>query len=632
MEGLGIFIDDSSRMAIGLVALLYIAMITLFGGYFARFNNNINDFFYSGNRFSWWLPAASMVASGIGSYSYLKYSEQGYNTGMSSTMTYLNDWFLAPFFLFGWFPLIYFSRIKSVPEYFERRFNSTARFISLVIILSYMFFYIGYNLYTIGVAMEGMFQISQALSVPLLALFLGAYVTFGGQTAVIFTDLFQGLMLYLAGGIAIFAGIYALGGLDEWWSFLPISHRLPFVHMNENPKFSAAGVFWGEALAGSIAFNFMNQGFLMRFLSIKSVHEGRKAALFNVIVTLPISAVVVGAVGWIGKSLMVKQAVLGGPLMGYDLVQIENSFHTFIIVCWATVKQNPWVFGFIVAALMAALMSTIDTLINACAAIGIYDLYKPLIKPQASDQHYLKAARWASMVATLMGALLVIWFNTQKDSLMNIHYKGIMTIVPAIVTTIFMGAFWKRFTSTAACISMVLGSLITVGTVWAPEIIAPLSRFVLGPEGGEFIYFRALFGMGVTAIMGFLITMLTKDEKDIKGLTIDTLDEAMISYKGGGKPNHRPGEKLTNLIPTIDDKMEKDWIALSPQSMAHMEAEPGDIIYISDQRWWLGGLRSHHVKLKTKSTLSHGEMAMSTETFNKAYLLHHRLVCAEKLI
>ena len=634
MDSFGIDLDQESMIAIAIVAVVYIAVITAFGGYFARFNKNINDFFYSGNRFSWWLPAASMVATGIGSYSYLKYSEQGYNTGMSSTMTYLNDWFLAPFFIFGWLPIIYFARIKSVPEYFERRFNSAARYISLTIILAYMFFYIGYNLYTIGIALEGMFHVSQIYSVPILAMFLGAYVTFGGQTAVIFTDLFQGVMLYIAGFLAIFAGIYALGGFDDWWGYLPVTHRLPFVHLSENPKFNSSGLFWGEALAGSIAFTFMNQGFLMRYLTIKSVHEGRKAAFFNVMVTLPVSAIIVGAIGWIGKALIIKQQAIGGALPGYEFVEIENTFHTFIIICWTTVQHNPWIFGFIVAALMAALMSTIDTLINACAAIGIYDLYKPLVKPEASDEHYLKAARWASIITTVIGTLLVIWFNAQKGSLMSIHYKGIMIIIPAIVTTIFMGAFWERFNSIAACTSMIAGSLITVFTVYYPAPIKPLAWFLSGPMDGEYIYFRALFGMLITAIIGFFVTLFTSSEKDkdVTGLTISTLDNAMSDYKGGGVPNHDVGEKVNGLVATIDEKIESDWILLSPATMKTLAAKDGDVVYMSDARWWLGGLRSYHVKAKTKSSLSNSEIAMSTPTFEEAYLLDGKPLIVEKII
>ena len=94
----------------------YFILITGFGTYFSRFSKNINDFFFSGQRFAWWLAAASMVATGIGSYSYLKYSEQGFNTGMSSAMTYTNDWFIVPFFMFGWLPIIYFARVQIDPR------------------------------------------------------------------------------------------------------------------------------------------------------------------------------------------------------------------------------------------------------------------------------------------------------------------------------------------------------------------------------------------------------------------------------------------------------------------------------------------------------------------------------------
>lgn len=641
MESFGINISTESTIVIGIVCLVYIAVISTFGGYFARFSTNINDFFYSGQRFSWWVPAASMVATGIGSYSYLKYSEQGFNTGMSSTMTYLNDWFIVPLFLFGWLPIIYFSRIKSIPEYFEKRFNSTARYIALVIILAYMFFYIGYNLYTIGVAIEGMFNISQMYSIPLVALFLGAYVTFGGQTAVIFTDLFQGIMLYLAGGLAIAAAIYAVGGIGEWWAYLPESHRLPFVHLTDNPKFNTSGLFWGEALAGSIAFTFMNQGFLMRFLSIKSVDEGRKAGLFNVLVTLPMSAIIVGAVGWIGKSIIMKQTLTGGALEGFNFIEIENTFHTFIIVCWETVKQNSWIFGFVIAALMAALMSTIDTLINACAAIGIYDLYKPLIKKEASDAHYLKAARWASVIVTILGTLLVTWFNRSVNSsgettisLMSLHYKGIMIIIPSIVTTILLGAFWKRFNSIAACVSMVLGSVLTVFTVWNPHWIDGISWFVVGPDNGIYIYFRALYGMTVTAVIGIVITLFTAppSEEQTSGLTIGSINEAMTKYKGGVAPNHSVGKKARALDVVINNSIPVGTIELSQANMEKIKANNGDLVYISDNRWHLGGLRSNHVKIKCNEQLDDKQVALSQKDFQQAYLLKGKSVLVEKIL
>ena len=547
-------------------------------------------------------------------------------------MTYMNDWFIVPFFMFGWLPIIYFARVRSIPEYFERRFNRTARYIAVCIIMAYMFFYIGYNLFTIGVALEGMFGLPLLYSVPIVAFFLGAYVTFGGQTAVIFTDLFQGIMLYIAGGLAILAGIAALGGFGEWWAYLPESHRLPFVHLTDDPKFNTAGLFWGEALAGSIAFSFMNQGFIMRYLAIKSVHDGRKAALFNVIVTLPFSAIIVGAVGWIAKSLIVKQAAVGGALEGLDPVHIENTFHTFIVITWETLHQNSWLFGFVIAALTAALMSTIDTLINACAAIGIYDIYKPLIKPDADDRHYLKAARWASAIATVIGVLLVVWFAQQKGSLMQIHYKGIMVIIPSIVTTIFLGVFWKRFTAPAACISMLVGAVFTLLTNWYPDWIDPLSKFVCGPENDIYIYMRAMFGMAVTGVVGVVVTLITQPRaaSDIAGLTVDTIDEGMAKYKGG-KPNHTVGKKVKHLPVIIDESIPAGMISISSSAMERLKADEGDMIYLADNRWYLGGLRSEHVKTTTPHQRDDNAVLLSSETSNEAYLLKGKTVYLEKI-
>lgn len=633
-EGLNSLALSSTSLAIiCAVVVSYFILITAFGTYFSRFSRDVNDFFYSGQRFAWWIAAASMVATGIGSYSYLKYSEQGYITGMSSTLTYMNDWFIVPFFMFGWLPIIYFARVRSIPEYFERRFNKTARYIAVVTILSYMFFYIGYNFYTIGVAIEGLIGIPQIYTVPIVAVLLGAYVTMGGQTAVIFTDLFQGIMLYLAGGLAILAGIWALGGFDEWWGYLPVGHRLPFVHLTQDYKFNTAGLFWGEALAGSIAFTFMNQGFIMRYLAIKSVNDGRKAALFNVLVTLPLSAVIVGAVGWIAKSLIMKQTAMGGSLAGLNPIEIENTFHTFLIVCWETLHHNSLIFGFVIAALTAALMSTIDTLINACAAVGIYDIYKPLIKKEASDEHYLKAARWASIIATVIGLLLVVWFNGQSGSLMSIHYKGIMVIIPAIVTTIFLGAFWKRFNGKAACTAMTLGSILTLLSLKYPEWIDPMSRYVYGPTleiskaGREFIYMRAMFGMTVTAIIGIFVTLVTKpqSEEKTKGLTVGSIDDAMIKYKGG-KPNHSVGEKIGNLEILVDNTLKEGEISVSASIMKRLSADLGDMVYGEDTRWWLGGLRSYHFKMAPAHKEAENLVKISEKSMDLAYMLpKHRL-------
>ncbi len=186
-----------------IILVVYFGGILAFGAYFARFSKSTSDFFFGGQRFSWWLIAASLVATGIGSYSFLKYAQTGFMSGMSSTMSYLNDWLIIPLFMFGWLPIIYYMRIKSVPEFFERRFDTKTRNVATFFVLIYLLGYIGLNFYLMGLALEALLGIPMWLGIGVVAFISAIYVTTGGQTAVIFTDLVQGLFLYIAGAILL---------------------------------------------------------------------------------------------------------------------------------------------------------------------------------------------------------------------------------------------------------------------------------------------------------------------------------------------------------------------------------------------------------------------------------------------
>ena len=112
-----------------------------------------------------------------------------------------------------------------------------------------------------------------------IAIITGIYITFGGQTAVIFTDLAQGFILLFAGLFLFFLGLNYIGGFDKFWSLLPVSWKMPLAKFNEPSSFNFVGIFWEDGIAGSIGFLFMNMGLIMRFMATKSVNEGRKAAV-----------------------------------------------------------------------------------------------------------------------------------------------------------------------------------------------------------------------------------------------------------------------------------------------------------------------------------------------------------------
>ena len=647
------------------VMVIYFLVVMLFGSYFGRYTKNTSDFFFGGRRFSWWLITMSIVATGVGSHSFVKYSAKGFQHGISSTMTYLNDWFFVPFFMFGWLPILVYSRIRSIPEYFEKRFSPSARFLATILLLLYMVGYIGIGFLTLGKAIIPMlpktfvlfgvtFPVTLMGAIIVIAIITGIYITFGGQTAVIFTDLLQGFILLFAGFALFFLGVSYLGGFDIFWNLLPTEWRLPLADFNKPPDFNFAGIFWQDAIAGSIGFLFMNQGLIMRFLACKNVNEGRKAAAVNILFILPLSAVVVGNAGWLGKAISIADPSVVSPDTSPDQI--------FVVV--ANIVASPGIFGFIMAALSAALMSTVDTLINATAAIFINDVYRPINRflnsgdksSTVSDRDELIAARWASVAITALGVIAVLAFKN-FPTVYEAHGYFHSTLTPPLVVAIFLGVFWKKFSPAGVITTFVGGvALMIIGARYPGVFIAPFDHGIEMNPNRPYSYIRALYNTLACISVGLLVTLTSdfqnrlisnlkqrvsskremtilfiliavlmvlviigtgqlsvdtlftvlivimvpiltvyfvdyNEKEATKGLIASSISQAKIMFKGS-VPNDEMGEKIE-----VDFKIKnKDTskIYFSKMDMERMSAETGDLVYLCDKRKWLGGLKSIH--------------------------------------
>ena len=159
------------------VILVYFAIVMGFGAYFGKYSKTTSDYFFGGRRFAWWLITISIVATGVGSHSFVKYSTKAYQYGLSSTMAYMNDWFFIPLFMFGWLPIIYYTKVRSIPEYFERRFNRSARYLATMMILLYMIGYIAIQFLTLATALYRIYGIPLMMTVILIAIATTLYLS-----------------------------------------------------------------------------------------------------------------------------------------------------------------------------------------------------------------------------------------------------------------------------------------------------------------------------------------------------------------------------------------------------------------------------------------------------------------------
>ena len=561
----------------------YFALVLGFGSFFARYNKTTQDFFFSGRRFSWWLITMSIVATGVGSHSFLKYSSKAYEHGFSSTMTYMNDWFFMPMFLFGWLPIVYYTKIRSIPDYFQRRFNSGVRVLATIAILGYMIGYIAIGFLTMGKTLEPLLGLDLYTIIFIVAIISGIYITFGGQTAVIFTDLAQGFILIFAGILVFLMGVNYVGGFSAFWNALSPEFKLPLAHFNHPANFNFVGIFWQDGVAGSVGFLFMNQGLIMRFMACKSVHEGRKAAAFNVLVLLPISTIVVSNAGWTGKAISIVTPEAWNAATKLD--------HVFTQVAYL-ITGSEVVFAFVIAAVAAALMSTVDTLINAVAAVVINDVYRPLVKGK-DDKHYLKIAMIVSAGATVLGAVSTIFFNN-FPTLYEAHGFFHSTMTPPLVVAIFLGIFWKRYNTPAALATFLGGAvLMAIGNKYPEIFISPFDHGIEFNPERPYSYIRALYNTLVCAGSGVIVGLLTTPPTEMKteGLTVWSLDKTREFFKGSA-PNDRPGQSI-KLQWTLKEG-DKDTVGFSINDMEVMAADVGDLVYLADERKWLGGLKSIH--------------------------------------
>ena len=598
------------------VMLGYFVAVLGFGLYFGRYTKTTKDFFFGGQRFSWWLIAFSCVATVVGSYSFIKYSAAGFRYGVCSTQSYLNDWFWMPILVLVWLPIVYYNKITSVPEYLESRFDKKTRVAATIIILFYIIGYIGINLITLGRTLHTLLGWEIMTGAIVTAVAVALYVYIGGQTAVIMTDLVQGIILLIAGLGLFAAAIYHFGGFGNFWALLPRSHKFAFSDFNAPPEFSFIGIYVQDGLANTGALMLMHQGFIMRFLSLKSVKDSRRMVVCWILVLAPLAAIATSCGGWIAKALVNNGELVTEP--GDSFVKAAH------FLC------APGVFGFVLAALTAALMSTADSLINAVSAIFVNDIWKPYVKPSAGDKHYLQVARITSLAAAGMGLALVPIF--MKDTIYGAHSMFTAAVTPPVLMAILLGITWKRYTPTAAFVTIVGGAiLIGLSFVWPDVLVGPFD-FGMGPDSYKFM--RALFGLLAAGMLGVAVTLFTKPctAEKLKGLIAGTQLDAMRRFKGA-EPNRRPGEKV-RLITKFDPKLSGQNVVIASQSaLDKLAAEPGDLLYASHVRWWYGGLRSVHVKAgEPKDSKDKELLRISPEDATTAHFTEGQEVVVEKIM
>jgi SSS family solute:Na+ symporter len=421
----------------------YFIVVLGIGFYHSRRKRTASEYFLAGHSVGWFAIGATLFATNISSEHFIGLAGSGASTGLAVGCYEWSASFCL--FLLGWLFIPHYlkSGVYTMPEFLEKRFSPACRwYLTVVSLLAYVFTKISVALFAGGILIREIFGWDYLTSAMLLVLATGVYTIAGGLAAVIYTDLFQSFLL-VAGAIALTAmGLDQAGGFEGLRAALPAD----FFHMIkpiDDPVYPWLGTTVGTLILG-IWYWCTDQVIVQKTLSAKGLPDARKGAFFcAALKVLPVFILVLPG--------LCARAIWPNEVTG------DNAFPLLV-------KRllPPGLSGLIVAALLAALMSSLSSVFNSCSTLITMDIYKKL-RPAATEARLVTVGRLVTVAVVLVSIAWIPMIRYLNNEVYQ-YLQSVQAYVGAPITAVFLtGILWKGATARAAFWTLILGGLAGAG-------------------------------------------------------------------------------------------------------------------------------------------------------------------------
>lgn len=404
-----------------LVLFAYMGIVLGLGFYFSRRNVSTEEYFLGGRRFSGWVIGLSLVGTSISSITFIAYPGDAYKT---SWLRYLPNLLLpVAVIIAAWLFLPRFRQgnTTSAYEFLEQRYGPSVRVYGAVAFMLAQLVRLATILYLLALLIQEVVGLDPVQAIWIAGVFVALYTVIGGIDAVIWTDVMQTLVL-LVGGVVCLLVIIDLvpGGLGTIWDKALADHKLSFAEL-DNGQLRPVG--WGFSLSEKTATMMLllglsnwlteyssNQNTVQRFCAARSLQQARRGLLVCALSSLPIWAFYM----FLGTSLYVLFQF--HPTAVSEEI-LEGSRKAEQILPYFILNYLPQgILGLVIAAALAAAMSSLDSSINSVTTVFITDIYKRHLVPGKGDRHYLRLAWVAAVVVSVfmvLGALAIMRAETK---------------------------------------------------------------------------------------------------------------------------------------------------------------------------------------------------------------------------
>lgn len=412
------------------------------------------DYFLASKALPWWAVGGSLIASNISTEQILGMNGSGYVMGLAigayELLAALTLILVAKFLL----PVFINKGIYTMPQFLEERFDGRVRTI-MAFFWTALFVLVNITavLYLGGLAIESILDVPLLYGILGLVLYSATLSIVGGLKAVVWTDVIQVVILIVGGFVAAYMVLSFVGdgsmmaGLENLYKKAP--EHFDMVLDKSNPSYGTLpgiSVLVGGMWVANLYYWGNNQYIIQRALAATSLAEAQRGVAFAALLKLviPFFAVIPGIAAYV---ILQDPAAYG--FTGEGISKPDQAF--------------PWVLnnfvqvgfkGLVLAALIAAIGSSISSMVNSASTIFTLDIYKNLFAPSKDGQHYVKVGKISSAAALIIGALIAPVLGTLEQVFQYIQeYTGFIS--PGVVAVFIFGIYWKRATANAALAAVV---------------------------------------------------------------------------------------------------------------------------------------------------------------------------------
>jgi SSS family solute:Na+ symporter len=429
------------------------------------------DYFLASKSLPWWAIGASLIAANISAEQFIGMSGSGFAVGLAIAsyewMAAITLIIVGKYFL----PIFIKQGLYTIPEFIEKRFNTSLKTILAVFwIALFVFVNLTSVLYLGAKALDTILGLGDgAKIIPFmigLALFAAAYSIWGGLSAVAWTDVIQVVLLVAGGLITTIIALQnvtpeggALNGLSHIYE--QAGDKFQMILKKDNPEFSnlpGIAVLIGGMWIANLYYWGFNQYIIQRALAAKSLREAQRGIAFAGYLKLiiPLIVVIPGIIAYVMYYQPEGTNAIAGVTDVFTKadggIDYDRSY-PWLISTFIPVGIK----GLVVAALSAAIVSSLASMLNSTSTIFTMDIYRPFINKNAKDKQLVTVGRITVLVALAIAVSLANQMGSIPQMFQYIQeYTGLVS--PGILAVFLMGLFWKK-TSVKGAIVGVIASI-----------------------------------------------------------------------------------------------------------------------------------------------------------------------------